>query len=318
MSTPIVATGAAVADRRAKRNVAVLVFAHAILGSQLAINIIVAGLAGALLADDPSLATLPISIVVVGSLLTAPAMSLFMGRYGRRAGFWVAALAGAAAVGALCARAVHRQLRVVHGGIRAAGRLSSGAGVLSFCCSRYRIRVLQAEGDLVGVRRRIVERLARPRDHARDSGHVSAVPYVGAYLAMIVLNVIGAAGLWFLDIPTVHVPWRSCGHGTAARRHRAPAGIRHRGVVRDGGLLRDEPRHDVDSARNGRPRLHARSRGRRRALAYRRDVRAELLHRFGDRARRTAAGHRGRLAAARRMRRDRAQRHRSRPLLPRD
>ena len=105
MSTPIADTAVASADGRAKRNVAVLVFAHAILGSQLAINIIVAGWAGAVLAPDPSLATLPISIVVIGSLLTAPAMSLFMGRYGRRAGFWVAALAGAVA-SALCARAL--------------------------------------------------------------------------------------------------------------------------------------------------------------------------------------------------------------------
>src|SRR5687768_14852504 len=106
MSTPIVDTGAAFTDRRAKRNVAVLVFAHAILGSQLAINIIIAGLAGAMLADDPALATLPISIVVVGSLLTTPAMSLFMGRYGRRAGFWAGALAGGIG-GALCARALY-------------------------------------------------------------------------------------------------------------------------------------------------------------------------------------------------------------------
>ena len=78
MSTPIADTAVASDDGRAKRNVAVLVFAQAILGSQLAINIIVAGWAGAVLAPDPSLATLPISIVVVGSLLTAPSMSLFM------------------------------------------------------------------------------------------------------------------------------------------------------------------------------------------------------------------------------------------------
>jgi len=105
MSIPIADSAVAFPDVRAKRNVAVLVFAQAVLGSQLAINIIVAGLAGAVLADDPAFATLPISIVVVGSLLTAPAMSLFMGRFGRRAGFWVAALAGAAA-SALCARAL--------------------------------------------------------------------------------------------------------------------------------------------------------------------------------------------------------------------
>ena len=105
MSTPIADTAVAFDDDRAKRNVAVLVFAQAVLGSQLAINIIVAGWAGAVLAPDPSLATLPISIVVVGSLLTAPAMSLFMGRYGRRAGFWVATLAAALA-SSLCARAL--------------------------------------------------------------------------------------------------------------------------------------------------------------------------------------------------------------------
>jgi hypothetical protein len=34
------------------------------------------------------------------------------------------------------------------------------------------------------------------------SGVVSTVPYAGAYLAMILLNVVGAVGLKFLDIPT--------------------------------------------------------------------------------------------------------------------
>jgi hypothetical protein len=54
----------------------VLAFAHAVLGSQLAVAIIVAGLAGALLAESSALATLPISIVVLVSMLTAPAASL--------------------------------------------------------------------------------------------------------------------------------------------------------------------------------------------------------------------------------------------------
>lgn len=96
---------AAALDSRTKRNVAVLAFAHAVLGAQLALNIIVAGLAGALLASDPSLATLPISLVVLGSLAATPGVSLFMGRFGRRAGFLVGAAAGGAA-GALCAAAL--------------------------------------------------------------------------------------------------------------------------------------------------------------------------------------------------------------------
>ena len=147
-----------------------LVFAHAVLGSQLAINIIVAGLAGAVLADDPSLATLPISIVVVGSLLTAPAMSLFMGRYGRRAGFFVAALAGAAAA-ALCARALFvGSFALFMAGSVLLGVYQAAQGFFPVRCCRYGGRILQAEGDLVGARRRVIERVARPRDRAGDVG----------------------------------------------------------------------------------------------------------------------------------------------------
>ena len=68
-------------DRLAKRNVAILAYAQAVLGSQMSIHIILGGLAGAYLANDASLATLPISITVLVSMFTAPAASLLMGRY---------------------------------------------------------------------------------------------------------------------------------------------------------------------------------------------------------------------------------------------
>ena len=238
MSTPIVATGAAVADRRAKRNVAVLVFAHAVLGSQLAINIIVAGLAGAVLADDPSLATLPISIVVVGSLLTAPAMSLFMGRYGRRAGFWVAALAGAAAA-ALCARALFiGSFELFMAGSVLLGVYQAAQGFFRFAAADTASESFKPKAISWVLAGGLLSALLGPEIVRATSGTVSAVPYAGAYLAMIVLNVIGAAGLWFLDIPTPRARGEGGGRGPAARRHRAPARVRHRGVVGDGRLRR--------------------------------------------------------------------------------
>jgi len=199
MSTPTVAT---VADRRAKRNVAVLVFAHAILGSQLAINIIVAGLAGALLADDPSLATLPISIVVVGSLLAAPAMSLFMGRHGRRAGFWVAALAGAVA-SALCARALFiGSFALFMAGSVLLGVYQAAQGFFRFAAADTASDSFKPKAISWVLAGGLLSALLGP-EIMRATGSLSAAPYAGAYLAMIVLNVIGAAGLWFLDIPTV-------------------------------------------------------------------------------------------------------------------
>ena len=47
----------------------------------------------------------------------------------------------------------------------------------------------------------LLSALARARDRAGDFGHVRPVPYAGAYLAVAVLNVLGAIGLMFLDIP---------------------------------------------------------------------------------------------------------------------
>lgn len=200
MSTSIADAAAAPADARAKRNVAVLVFAHAVLGSQLAINIIVGALAGAMLAGEPALATLPISIVVVGSLLTAPLMSFFMGRYGRRRGFLLAAFAGATA-SALCAAALFADsfgLFLV--GSALLGVYQATQGFLRFAATDTASEAFKPKAIswvLVGG---LLSAFLGPFV-ARATSDLSAVPYASAYLAMIVLNVVGAAGLSLLDIP---------------------------------------------------------------------------------------------------------------------
>ena len=88
-------------DARARRNVAVLVAAQAILGSQMPMTFVAGGLAGNYLATNPCLATLPISLIVFGSMTTAPWLSPLMQRRGRRLGFFIGAFGGAA--GALVA-----------------------------------------------------------------------------------------------------------------------------------------------------------------------------------------------------------------------
>ena len=82
-------------DRRAKRNVVVLVAAQAILGAQMPMIFVVGGLAGGMLADNPCFATLPISMIVFGSMTTAPWLSPLMQRRGRRFGFFIGAICGA-------------------------------------------------------------------------------------------------------------------------------------------------------------------------------------------------------------------------------
>jgi len=202
MSTPIARTAVASDDGRAKRNVAVLVFAQAVLGSQLAINIIVAGFAGAVLAPDPSLATLPISIVVVGSLLTAPSMSLFMGRYGRRAGFWVAAFAAAVA-SALCARALFvGSFALFLTGSVLLGVFQATQGFFRFAATDTASDAFKAKAISWVLAGGLLSALLGPEIADAAANAISAVPYAGAYIAMIGLNVVGAIGMTFLDIPT--------------------------------------------------------------------------------------------------------------------
>ena len=72
-----------------------LVAAQAILGAQMPMIFVVGGLAGLMLADNPCFATLPISVVVFGSMTTAPWISPLMQRRGRRFGFVIGAIGGA-------------------------------------------------------------------------------------------------------------------------------------------------------------------------------------------------------------------------------
>ena len=92
-------TTAQIDDRAAKRNVFVLILAQAFLGAQMPMIFVVGGLAGLMIAPSPALATIPISLIVFGSMTSAPWLSALMQKYGRRVGFFVGALGGALGAG---------------------------------------------------------------------------------------------------------------------------------------------------------------------------------------------------------------------------
>ena len=93
--TQSTATPAPHDDTRAKRNVIILVLAQALLGAQMPMIFIVGGLAGQSLASNACFATLPISLIVLGSMLAATPIAWVMQKYGRRTGFFIGATFGA-------------------------------------------------------------------------------------------------------------------------------------------------------------------------------------------------------------------------------
>lgn len=81
-------------DRLAKKNTLVLSCAQALYFVGSTIQIALAGLVGSMLADDKSLATLPVTAYVLGTLISTVPASFFMRRWGRKAGFRLGTICG--------------------------------------------------------------------------------------------------------------------------------------------------------------------------------------------------------------------------------
>ncbi|MGA7267641.1 MAG: MFS transporter, partial [Aestuariivirga sp.] len=82
-------------DHKARRNAVILAIAQALYGATLTALVVTSGLVGTQLAPDPSWATMPMSMTIIGTALTTFPISLMMKRIGRRAGFMICAMLGA-------------------------------------------------------------------------------------------------------------------------------------------------------------------------------------------------------------------------------
>lgn len=188
-------------DQLARRNVAILAFAQAVLGSQLAIQIILGGLAGAHLADDPSLATLPISIAVLVSMFSAPAASLFMGRFGRRAGFLLGAAFGAIA-GALSAWSLLiESFTLLLAGAACFGVYQAFQGFYRFAAADTASDQFKPKAISWVLAGGLAAAFIGPEVVQLSRDVLAPIPFAGAYMMVVVINVVGAIGLLFLDIP---------------------------------------------------------------------------------------------------------------------
>jgi len=204
------------ARRRERRNVAVLVAAQAGLGAQMPMIFIIGGLAGQMLAPTACLATLPISLIVLGSMLTATPLSALMQRFGRRAGFFAGAMGGAGG-----------------GAVGAAGLLSASfwlfclgaalTGIYMSAQNFYRFAAADTASDsfrpkaisyvLAGG---LASALIGPQ-LVKLTADAMVVTFLGTYLTVIAINLVGATLFLLLDIPRPPAP----GHDAPAGRPRA-------------------------------------------------------------------------------------------------
>ncbi len=192
-------------DAAAKRNVLVLVAAQAILGAQMPMIFTVAGLAGHTLAPNPCLATLPISMSVLGSMLTATPISALMQRRGRAAGFAVGALGGASG-GALGAWGLWTGSFLIFClGALLTGIYMSAQGFYRFAAADTASETFRPKAISWVMAGGLFSAVFGPQ-LVTATADAYVVPFLGTYLAVIVLN-LGGMGLFaLLRIPRPQPP----------------------------------------------------------------------------------------------------------------
>ncbi len=187
-------------DARAKRNVAVLVAAQAILGAQMPMIFTIGGLVGAMLAPNPCWATLPISLIVFGSMTTAPWLSPLMQRRGRRFGFVLGALAAALGAAVAAYGIYVDSFLILLAGSYLTGIYMSAQGFYRFAATDVAsddfkpkaISYVMAGGLLSAILGPQLNKLVQD---------AFVITFLGSYLAIIALNLIGVLLFIWLDLP---------------------------------------------------------------------------------------------------------------------
>ena len=192
-------------DSRAKRNVAVLVSAQAILGAQMPLIFTVGGLAGLMIAPSPALATIPISLIVFGSMTTAPWLSALMQRYGRRLGFVVGAMGGAAGAGVSAWGLWIDSFALFLIGSYLTGIYMSAQGFYRFAATDTASEAFRPKAISYVMAGGLLSALVGPQ-LVKLSVDATVIPFVGSYAFVVVINLVGAWLFAFLDVPKPAAP----------------------------------------------------------------------------------------------------------------
>lgn len=207
-------------DTRAKRNVAVLVAAQAFLGSQITMMFVVAGLAGQQITPLACLATLPISLIVFGSMTTAPWLSNVMQRFGRRTGFILGAVGGliGAAIGAYALSISSFWLFLV--GSYMTGIYMSAQGFYRFAAADTASDAFRPKAISYVMAGGLLSAIIGPQVVGYVTSHTAdatVARYIPIYWWAMGFNVVGMALFMLLDIPKPPAPSVTDGPGRSRR-----------------------------------------------------------------------------------------------------
>ncbi len=183
-----------------RQNITVLVIAQAFLGAQMPMMFTVAGLAGQSLAPNACLATLPISLIVLGSMLTATPLSAFMQKYGRQLGFMLGTFGGATGAAVAAWGLSSGSFAIFLIGSMLSGVYFSSQGFLRFAATDTSTEAFRPKAISYVMAAGLVSAIFGPQ-LVKVTSDWTAVTFFGTYIAIIAINLLGSFLFFFLKIP---------------------------------------------------------------------------------------------------------------------
>lgn len=187
-------------NQLAKRNVAVLICAQAILGSQMPMIFTVGGLAGQSLASNACFATLPISMIVLGSMLTASPLSNLMQKFGRKFGFFIGAIGGLTGgiIGAVGLATSSFAIFLM--GSFLTGIYMSAQGFYRFAATDTATKSFRPKAISYVMAGGLASAIIGPQI-VKVTAEAMVIPFLGTYIAVVILNFLGSFLFLLLKIP---------------------------------------------------------------------------------------------------------------------
>lgn len=182
------------------RNVLVLALAQALALSCAVLAVTVGPLVGASLAANPALATLPVALTVVGALVATVPASHLMRRVGRRPGFALGALIGAAG-GLVAAAGIHeRSFALFAFGFLLIGAFQGFTGYFRFAAAESVSEERKSRAIAWVLAGGVVAALLGPQMAIWGKDLVADRAFLGAFLLLAAFCVAIAALMAGLDL----------------------------------------------------------------------------------------------------------------------
>jgi MFS family permease len=181
-----------------RRNAWILALCQGLFICAISIDLTLTGLTGYQLAPDKSLATLPFALITVAGAIVTWLASMVLQRYGRRAGFVLGALAGAAGGGISVWAVWHANFWMFCLGTAAVGVFQAFAQYYRLAAADAVPGPQKSRAISAVMTGGVIAAIAGPALAAWSRDLFSAALFAGAYLMVALLGLASAAILLFL------------------------------------------------------------------------------------------------------------------------